>query len=98
MTTLRRHRSPAAQAVATAVVVPLPRAQADPEELRAAFDRYRAVTACVASTAPVTPEVAAARIDLTLLLIRDGWDAPPAVLEQLERDEELLRRPLSSAC
>ena len=98
MTALRRHRSTTSAAVlGTATVLPLPRSQADPEELRDAFDRYRAATACQATAAPVTPEIAEARIALTVLLVRDGWEPPPAVLEQLQRDEELLRRPLSSA-
>ena len=98
MTTLRRHRTTTSAAVlGSATVLPLPRTAADPDDLRRAFDRYRTATACQASTAPATPEIAEARIALTVLLVRDGWEPPPAVLDQLRQDEELLRRPLSSA-
>jgi hypothetical protein len=37
-----------------------------------------------------------ARLALTRLLVQDGWEPPASVLEQLGKDEEFLRRPLSS--
>jgi hypothetical protein len=35
-------------------------------------------------------------MNLTRLLIRDGWEPPASVLEQIGKDEELLRRRLTS--
>ena len=81
---------------AEAGVIPFPRQEVDPQALREAFDRYRAATTNLATDAPVTTDVAEARAALTTLLMRDGWEPPPSVIEQLQRDEELLRRPLFS--
>jgi hypothetical protein len=77
-------------------VIPFPRQEIDQQVLRDAFDRYRAATTNLATDAPVTADVAEARATLTMLLMRDGWEPPQSVVEQLRRDEELLRRPLFS--
>ena len=78
------------------VVVSFRRPEVDPEELREAFDNYRAVTGCAARTA-VTPAVAAVRARLTRLLLNDGWEPPESVLDQLRRDDELLSELVASA-
>ena len=88
-------------------LVPAPRAgedgvvrfapqQADPDELRLAFERYRSAAGSVAANQPASVALVEARLALTRLLVQDGWDPPASVLEQLGRDEEFLRRPLSS--
>ena len=81
---------------AEAGVIPFPSQAVDPQALREAFDRYRAATTNLANDAPVTLDVAEARAALTNLLMRDGWEPPQSVIEQLRRDEEVLRRPLFS--
>ena len=88
-------------------LVPAPRAgddgvtrlaqqQADPEELRQAFERYRSAAGSVAADQPASVALVEARLALTRLLVQDGWEPPASVLEQLGKDEEFLRRPLSS--
>jgi ribose 1,5-bisphosphokinase PhnN len=77
------------------VVIPFP-SRADGEELRAAYDRYRAVTGTAAPDTLCTPDVVQARLALTRLLIADGWEAPRAVLEQLSRDTQQQVRPRAS--
>jgi hypothetical protein len=71
-------------------VVPL-REPADVSALRDVYDRYRAVASTQAPDLVATPDVLAARVALTRALMADGWDAPAAVLERLQQDEELLR-------
>ena len=80
-----------------AVVIPFPGRPADPQELRDAYDRYRAVTGNVAPDAVTTAEVAAARAALTRLLVSDGWEPPRAVLERLQLDDQLLGQSVLSA-
>jgi hypothetical protein len=77
-------------------VVPFPRAEMDPRELAAAFDRYRTEAAHAQPGAPSSIALAEARVNLTRLLIRDGWEPPASVLEQIGKDEELLRHRLTS--
>jgi len=64
---------------------------ADPQErLEAAFHRYDEAFHARRSTPPV--ELAAARMDLSLLLLAEDGDAPTEVREQLAADgEELLK-------
>ena len=77
-------------------VVRLAPQQADPEELKQAFDRYRSAAGSVAANQPASVALVEARLALTRLLVQDGWEPPASVLEQLGKDEEFLRRPLSS--
>ena len=77
-------------------LVRLAQQQADPEELRKAFDRYRSAATGVAANQPASVALVEARLALTRLLVQDGWEPPASVLEQLGKDEEFLRRPLSS--
>jgi hypothetical protein len=87
-------------------LVPAPRAgedgllrlaqpQADPEELKRAFDRYRSAAGSDPAHPPASVALVEARLALTRLLVQDGWEPPASVLEQLGKDEEFLR-PLSN--
>jgi hypothetical protein len=77
------------------VVVPFPAREGE-IDLRAAYDRYRAVAGSVAPDSVFTPDVVEARVALTRMLIADGWDAPVEVHAQLRRDEILLRRVVTA--
>ena len=79
-----------------AALIPVPRDEVDPRELAEAFDRYRTEAAHALPGAPSSLAFAEARMNLTRLLIRDGWEPPASVLEQIGKDEELLRRRLTS--
>ena len=56
-------------------------------QLRAAYDRYEH-----AQGHGDREELVTARRGLCLALMQTGWQAPAAVLEQMERDEQTLRR------
>ena len=79
-----------------AAVLRLAQQEADPEELRLAFERYRSAAGTVGASQPASVALVEARLALTRLLVQDGWEPPASVLEQLGKDEEFLRRPLSS--
>lgn len=77
-------------------LIPFPRDEVDPRELADAFDRYRTEAAHALPGTPSTLAFAEARMNLTRLLIRDGWEPPASVLEQIGKDEDFLRRRLTS--
>lgn len=100
VTNMRQHqvRKPARTGEDPAAVIPFPRQhEVAPDELRDAFDQYRGVMARIAGGAEPTPAIAAARSALTRVLIRDGWEPPPSVFDQLRQDEQLLAGSLASA-
>jgi len=82
--------------VGEAAVLRLAQPAPDPEDLRKAFERYRSAAGTVAADQPASLELVEARLALTRLLVQDGWEPPASVLEQLGKDEEFLRRPLTS--
>ena len=59
--------------------------------LLAAYDRYDAASA--AHAGDDEPALIEARYELALALVADGWQPPPAVVEQMERDRAALGIP-----
>lgn len=59
----------------------------DDDALRTAYERYEA-----AQGKADREELVIARLALCKSLVATGWEAPEAVLEQVQRDEKTLRR------